>query len=80
MGVQGIQVNEIVPLDAIFDSSSTSTFGLIFLSRYSSDNEEKEIEIPQGLWFANQVRTLHFFITQETTLISYRHPPSPVPL
>lgn len=59
-GVRGIQVNEVVPLDAVFDSSPSSTFGLIFLSRYSTNNkEEQDIAIPQGLWFANQVRNQH---------------------
>ncbi|KAF7504117.1 hypothetical protein GJ744_002686 [Endocarpon pusillum] len=57
-GVRGIQVNEVVPLDAVFDSSPSSTFGLIFLSRYSTNNkEEQDIAIPQGLWFANQTST-----------------------
>jgi Ubiquitin carboxyl-terminal hydrolase, family 1 len=60
-GVRGIQVNEVVPLDAIFESPPASTFGLIFLSRYSTSKKEKqEIDIPQGLWFANQVCLLSF--------------------
>ncbi len=64
-GVRGIQVNEVVPLDAIFDSSPSSTFGLIFLSRYSTDNKDnQDISIPPGLWFANQVRQTRFFITR----------------
>ncbi len=63
-GVRGIQVNEVVPIDAIFDSSPSSTFGLIFLSRYSTNNKEKQdVAIPQGLWFANQVRRTTFCIT-----------------
>jgi Ubiquitin carboxyl-terminal hydrolase, family 1 len=58
-GVHGIQVNEVVPLDAIFDSSPTSTFGLIFLSRYtSSKGGNQAIKIPDSLWFANQVSLL----------------------
>ena len=58
-GVRGIQVNEVVPLDAIFDSSPTSTFGLIFLSRYSTKKkEEQDVTIPPSLWFANQVCTV----------------------
>jgi ubiquitin carboxyl-terminal hydrolase L5 len=58
-GVRGIQVNEVVPLDAIFGSSPTSTYGLIFLSRYSSTRKKQEnIQIPQNLWFANQVRAV----------------------
>jgi ubiquitin carboxyl-terminal hydrolase L5 len=58
-GVRGIQVNEVVPLDAIFDSSPTSTFGLIFLSRYTSNKGGNQaIKIPDGLWFANQVNLL----------------------
>lgn len=62
-GVRSIQVNEVVPLDTIFDSSPSSTFGLIFLSRYSTNNKEKQdIAIPQGLWFANQVRKTTCFI------------------
>lgn len=60
-GVRGIQVNEVVPLDAIFDSSPASTFGLIFLSRYRTSKKEKSaIDIPQDLWFANQVCLLSF--------------------
>lgn len=66
-GVRGIQVNEVVPLDAVFDSPSTSTYGLIFLSRYSSNDEKQEIDIPQGLWFANQVRTLRFHLASGIT-------------
>ena len=55
-GVRGIQVNEVVPLDAIFDSSPASTYGLIFLSRYTSNTKHKQdIEVPSDLWFANQV-------------------------
>lgn len=55
-GVRGVQVNEVVPLDAIFDSSPTSTFGLIFLSRYSPNTKKKQdIEVSHNLWFANQV-------------------------
>lgn len=55
-GVRGIQVNEVVPLDSIFDSSPTFTYGLIFLSRYTSNKRDKQdIEIPNDLWFANQV-------------------------
>ncbi len=60
-GVRGIQVTEVVPLDAIFDSPPASTFGLIFLSRYTTNKKEnQDIEIPHGLWFANQVCTLPF--------------------
>lgn len=80
-GVRGIQVNEVVPLDAIFDSSPTSTFGLIFLSRYSTSKKEKqEIGIPQGLWFANQVCPLPCPIARKTSLTTHRHLHSPVPL
>lgn len=72
-GVRDIQVNEVVPLDAIFDSSPTSTFGLIFLSRYTSNTKEKEdIKIPQDLWFANQVRTVPCSIVRWTSLIINR--------
>ena len=68
-GVRGIQVNEVVPLDAVFDSPPSSTFGLIFLSRYSTNNKEKQdIAIPQGLWFANQVRKTTFSILHCSTL------------
>ena len=55
-GVQGVQVNEVVPLEAIYDSPASTTYGLIFLSRYSTSQGEKEkVEMPGGLWFANQV-------------------------
>lgn len=55
-GVRGIRVNEVVPLDAIFDSSSASISGLIFLSRYNSaERNNEKTQIPPGLWFANQV-------------------------
>jgi Ubiquitin carboxyl-terminal hydrolase, family 1 len=55
-GVRGIRVNEVVPLDAIFDSSSEPISGLIFLSRYNStEKKNAKTQIPQGLWFANQV-------------------------
>ena len=55
-GVKGIQVREIIPLDAIFDVSPTSIYGLIFLSRYTVPEPAAELPtIPQELWFANQV-------------------------
>jgi Ubiquitin carboxyl-terminal hydrolase, family 1 len=58
-GVEGVQVNEVVPLETVLDGTPTSTYGLVFLSRYtssSSDKTEKEdVGIPNGLWFANQV-------------------------
>ena len=55
-GVKGIQVREVIPLDAIFDVSQTSTYGLIFLSRYTVPEPAAELPtIPQELWFANQV-------------------------
>jgi len=54
-GVDGVQVKEVVPLDAIFDSSPTSTYGLIFLSRYTPAEPDAVVqEAPPELWFANQ--------------------------
>ncbi len=54
-GVKGVQVREIVPLDAIFDSPASSTYGLIFLSRYVPLENAAEPEAPPPeLWFANQ--------------------------
>ena len=54
-GICNIQVNEVVALDSIFDTSSDSVYGLIFLSRWTATEEENEIaECPPGVWFANQ--------------------------
>ncbi|KAJ9644839.1 hypothetical protein H2204_001301 [Knufia peltigerae] len=54
-GVPSIQVNEVVPLDSIFDHDPDEIFGLIFLSRWVPQESENEItEAPKGVWFANQ--------------------------
>ncbi|KAK7883764.1 hypothetical protein LTR67_010926 [Exophiala xenobiotica] len=54
-GVPGIQVNEVVPLDNIFEYTPEEVFGLIFLSRWVPAEIDNEItEAPQGVWFANQ--------------------------
>ena len=54
-GIEGVQVREVVPLDAIFDSPAASTYGLIFLSRYVPVENAPEPEAPPPeLWFANQ--------------------------
>ncbi|KIW14970.1 hypothetical protein PV08_07757 [Exophiala spinifera] len=54
-GVPSIQVNEVVPLDSIFDHDPDEVFGLIFLSRWVPEESENEItEAPKDVWFANQ--------------------------
>ena len=54
-GVKGVQVREVVPLDAIYDSPAPSTYGLIFLSRYLPLENVAETDAPPPeLWFANQ--------------------------
>ncbi|KAK5049372.1 hypothetical protein LTR84_004301 [Exophiala bonariae] len=54
-GVSNIQVNEVVPLESVFDHPSNQTYGLVFLSPWAaplSDNSIKKA--PKGVWFANQ--------------------------
>ena len=54
-GISNIQVNEVVALDSIFETSSDSMYGLIFLSRWTAIEETNEVtECPPGVWFANQ--------------------------
>jgi ubiquitin carboxyl-terminal hydrolase L5 len=56
-GVSKIHVNEVVPLDSIFDISPESVYGLIFLSRWSAPETPNESsEGCHEVWFANQVR------------------------
>ncbi|KAI1625493.1 ubiquitin carboxyl-terminal hydrolase L5 [Exophiala viscosa] len=54
-GVPGVQVNEVVPLDSVFDHPAESIFGLIFLSRWMPAETDNDItKPPAGVWFANQ--------------------------
>jgi len=54
-GVPNIRVNEVVPLDSVFDHSPEDVFGLIFLSRWMPAEAENDItEAPRDVWFANQ--------------------------
>ncbi|OAP58644.1 hypothetical protein AYL99_07734 [Fonsecaea erecta] len=54
-GVPNVQVNEVVPLDSVFEYSPQSIYGLIFLSRWVAPETENHLtEPPAGVWFANQ--------------------------
>ncbi|KAJ9611605.1 hypothetical protein H2200_004789 [Cladophialophora chaetospira] len=54
-GVPNVQVDEVVPLDSIFEYPPDSIYGLIFLSRWvAQENENETTEAPPGVWFANQ--------------------------
>ncbi|ETI25273.1 hypothetical protein G647_04648 [Cladophialophora carrionii CBS 160.54] len=54
-GVPNVQVNEVVPLDSVFEYSPESIYGLIFLSRWAApETENATKEPPAGVWFANQ--------------------------
>jgi len=54
-GVPNIRVNEVVPLDSVFDHSPQDVFGLIFLSRWMPAEAENDVtEAPRDVWFANQ--------------------------
>ncbi|KIV81872.1 hypothetical protein PV11_04022 [Exophiala sideris] len=58
-GVLNVQVNEVVPLDSVFDHPPDDIFGLIFLSRWMPTGIDNSItKPPAGVWFANQ--TLSF--------------------
>lgn len=55
-GVKGVNVNEIVPLDALYDCTPESTYGLVFLSRWTPHKgRDSKTQVPAELWFANQV-------------------------
>ncbi|KIY02789.1 uncharacterized protein Z520_01254 [Fonsecaea multimorphosa CBS 102226] len=54
-GVPNVQVNEVVPLDNVFEYPPQSIYGLIFLSRWAAPETENDLtEPPTGVWFANQ--------------------------
>ncbi|EXJ73275.1 uncharacterized protein A1O5_03035 [Cladophialophora psammophila CBS 110553] len=54
-GVPNVQVNEVVPLDSVFEYPPQSIYGLIFLSRWAAPETENDLdEPPPGVWFANQ--------------------------
>ncbi|OQV03432.1 hypothetical protein CLAIMM_08478 [Cladophialophora immunda] len=54
-GVPNVQVNEVVPLDSVFEYPPQSIYGLIFLSRWAAPETENDLtEPPAGVWFANQ--------------------------
>ncbi|KIW69380.1 hypothetical protein PV04_05260 [Phialophora macrospora] len=54
-GVPNVQVNEVVPLDSVFEYPPESIYGLIFLSRWAAPETENDTtEAPAGIWFANQ--------------------------
>ena len=78
-GVPNVSVNEVVPIDSIFETPSDVVFGLIFLSRWTIANSENEtIEVPTDVWFANQVGWPLECILGNADYS--RHPPSPVRL
>ncbi|OAG44034.1 hypothetical protein AYO21_01886 [Fonsecaea monophora] len=54
-GVSNVQVNEVVPLDSVFEYPPQSIYGLIFLSRWAAPETENDLtQPPTGIWFANQ--------------------------